>query len=382
MDRGTRAWSRAGFGMAVLGSTALLIGVACLPDLDPFPDEPEASAGESTASPYCGDGVIETLEDGGDSGESCDPGDASTSTAGCEDCRLTCAGTLDPQTGHCYFLADPRDYYGDALDVCRGARAHVVTIGSGDEQRFVAGLDAGAHWIGLATQFDGIWVTPPGVDEPGWPRTGTGCSGCYALTDDAGAFPQAPLPDGGSAPPTGCLAFGTSTWLQVPCKGVQRPTLCEREPLGTRLEPCGGALCTTLVVPDAGAKRYVVWPSPASAAEAVKTCVASGGSLVMFDSREEREQLARELGQRLGSESLNFGVWIGLSRAGDTWTWDDGMPLQSGRPLPWGDGQPSGQGTRAFMIIDQNHYDTQLARTDEDASSNEKRVFVCQRRAE
>jgi hypothetical protein len=365
--------------VVVSGSAAVLVGAACLPDLAAFPDEPEAGAIEPSASSYCGDGVIETLEDGGDSGESCDPGDASTSTAGCESCRITCSGTLDRETGHCYFLADATTSNQDALEACRGAAAHVVTIGSEREARLLAEeVDAGGYWIGLAERIDldeNYWA-PAGVDEPGWPKDGTGCSGCYARTGDGGLFEPEPV-DAGTAERS-CLVAGGGVWLEAACSGLARPTLCEREPLGSRLEPCGGALCMTLVSPDvdAGAKRYVVWPSKTTAADAMKTCAASGGSLVMFDSREEREELMREVAQRLGTDDVR--IWIGLSRRGDTWTWDDGTPLDGGRPSPWGDRQPAGQGGRAYVVLNDNRYDTQLAQTDEDASSNEKRVFVCQ----
>lgn len=363
--------------MVVLGTAALLVGAACLPDLDAFPDAPETSILEPSPSPYCGDGVIETLEDGGVTGETCDPGDAATSTAGCENCQITCAGTLDRASGHCYFLADPSAKYQEALEYCRHAGAHVVTIGNPDEARFVDTLDAGEYWIGLAERpdLDNNYWTPNGVGEPGWPSSGTTCSGCFARAGDAGLFAAEPgAPDAG---PTTCLVAQGSSWLTAPCAGpVKRSTLCEREPLGSRIEVCGGLLCTTLLLPDAGAKRYVIWPSAVTADEAFKTCKNSydGGSLVMFDSREEREYLMREIAQRLGTDDVQ--IWIGLAQSANGWAWDDDA---GGRPSPWGDGEPSGQGARAFVVLNENQYDTQLAQTDPSAPQDAKRFFVCQR---
>lgn len=369
-----RASSRAMFFLFALATfaAALLLAAACLPDLAAFPDGPDAAdAAVATQGLTCGDGVIDTPDDGGDGGESCDPGDAST--AGCEDCRFTCSGGID-DAGHCYFFADPTATYTLANSACRGANGHVVTFASEREAAFVSALagDAGPYWVGLENSGErGGYAPPSGVYEPGWPSSGDRCAGCFARGTDAGAFDLAPGEDAGALDT--CLVATDGRWLRVGCNGTTvRTTLCEREPIGQRMYPCGGLLCTTLP-PTAASKRYVVWPSAAAADEARDVCASlDGGSLVIFDSPEEREQLARELRERF---QLPVEVWIGLSNADAGWVWDDGRSVDAG-PLPWGDGEPSAPTGRAFMRIDDDRFDTQLARVD---STGAPRVFVCQR---
>ncbi|HVH47041.1 MAG TPA: C-type lectin domain-containing protein [Labilithrix sp.] len=361
--------------IAVALGGAFVLGSACLPDLSPFPAGPDASASSvATQSLGCGDGLIETLDDGGDGGESCDPGEAGA--AGCESCRFTCSGGID-DAGHCYFFADPMQTYNQAVTACRGAAGHVVTFASVRESAFASALvgDGGAYWVGLADRPDlGGYGPPSGVREPGWPRSSASCTGCFALgADDAGAFALHPAEDAGAA--NQCLVAENGTWLRVECNGTKpRTTLCEREPIGQRIYPCGGLLCTTI---SASSKRYVVWPSAETAEQARALCETTydGGALVMLDTAEEREQLAREMGQRL---PLPLEVWIGLSSVGGVWQWDDGDPTDSHRrPLPWGDGEPGSATGRAFLHIADDRFDTQLARSDEDAGAT--RVFVCQR---
>jgi hypothetical protein len=353
---------------------AFVLAGACLPDLAAFPDAPDASdAAVTFLSSICGDGVIDVPDDGGDGGESCDPGDASS--AGCEDCRFTCSGAID-DAGHCYFFADPTQSYRAALSACSGAAGHVVTFASARESSFVRALagDASSYWVGLTQRLDlGGYFPPSGVNEPGWPSSGASCPGCFAVgADDAGGF--VPESQGGELPT--CLVAEDGGWLLVACDGTKtRTTLCEREPVGQRIYPCGGLLCTTLPA-TASHKRYVVWPLPDDPERARELCETTydGGKLVMFDSAEEREQLARELRQRL---PLPLEVWIGLSKDGG-WAWDDGDPLASGhRPLPWAEGQPGTGGGRAFLRIVDDRVDTQLAQSDDGGVTT--RVFVCQR---
>ncbi len=372
-----------------LGGLAFGLSFACLPDLAAFPGAPDAAsdASELTSS-ACGDGVIETLEDGGDAGESCDPGDASV--AGCEGCAITCPnGALDV-TGHCYFWADDQAVFSEAFSACQAARGHLVTFASQREVDFVTSAlapDAG-YWVGLLLRADkGGYAPPFEFNEPGWPdpASGKGCPGCFALGADGGAFAPAPADAGTQS--LSCLVAQDGTWRAIPCSnGTKLRTLCEREPVGDRIYPCGGLLCTTLQL-NAGKKRYVVGTGKVSAEEAAEFCRGyKGGSLVMFDSREEREQLVREIAQRFQSGPADVvEFWIGLARPdGGAWTWDDGTSADDAgaRPSPWGENQPSGNGTRAFLRIDDTSYDTQLARTDEDAPPQEGRVFVCQRPVE
>ena len=283
--------------------------------------DPDASGMTEQAS-TCGDGVIDLLEDGGDGGESCDPGEAGA--AGCEFCRFTCSGGID-DAGHCYFFADPTKTYNDAIIACRGAAGHVVTLASVREAAFVSALaqDASAHWVGLI--FDNAlngYASPSGSGEPGWPNEGQSCRGCYVLgADDAGGFPLGTGADASAN--NACLVSEDGGSTRVECSGEQlRTTLCEREPIGQRIYPCGGLLCTT-VLPTETTKRYVVWPSAMGADQARSLCEGSydGGSLVILDTPEEREQLARELRQRL---PLPAEVWIGLSQVDGGWVWTMG----------------------------------------------------------
>lgn len=364
-----------------LGSATLLVAQACLPDLDAFPPPPDAGDTVTSVQSFCGDGVIETNDDGSDAGESCDPGDAST--AGCEGCRLRCTGTIDPSTGHCYFWADPTSDFNRAATACVAARAHLVTFASEAEARLadtLPGADAG-YWVGLILRGDKRGFVPAlDFKEPGWPdpANGSTCRGCFAVgADDAGAFPGEEEGADGQ-----CLVTESGAWRTVPCQGPKvRSVLCEREPIGERLYPCGGLLCTNLFV-TAGKKSYVLWPSAVSAREAAEACTRTydGGSLVTFDSAEEREQLVREIVQRLQDPNeRSIEMWIGLSADGGAPVWDDGADA-AGRPAPWGEDQPRSDG-RAFLRIDDDRFDTQLARTDEDASAETRRVFVCQRPA-
>jgi hypothetical protein len=362
-----KAASRACVAAFVIGTGAFLAIAACLPDLAPIPALPDAS---ETVSPLsaCGDGVIETLDDGGDAGESCDPGDAGV--PGCEGCTFTCPGTFD-DAGHCYFAVDAATSLREANSACAALGAHVVTLASDREAAVAASNVDGGHWLGLVARDDlgsSSYAPNFGTDsrEPGFRRA---CTGCYAQgADDAGSFPIYAT-DAGR---TDCLVAEKGQWLQTACEGQAAfATVCEREPVGVRAFFCGGPYCTTLAA-TAGRKRYVFGPA-VSASEAAKFCRAyDDGHLVMLDSREEREQLVREIVARYG----RVAVWIGLSRGGDGgFLWDDGAPA-SARPLPWGADQPGPYGTQAFLRIDVAAFDTQLAYVGDDEAP---RIVACQR---
>jgi len=356
----------------VLGACAasLLVAAACLPDLTPIPAIPDASEAPQALS-ACGDGVVETLDDGGDAGESCDPGDASV--PGCEACAFTCPGTLD-DAGHCYFALEPSRSILAANGACGALGAHVVTLASDREAALAATVAGGAeHWIGLVrrSDFPGNPYVPRDNGEgrePGWRRS---CAGCYAQgASDGGSF--AVHPDAGASPD--CLVASGGRWLQVGCDGPNAfATVCEREPVGARAFFCGGPYCTTLPV-TAGTKRYVFGPV-VDAKGAEEFCAAfEEGRLVTFDSREEREQLVREILTRFKPP---LEVWIGLARVGPSFRWDDGVAADgTTRPLPWGADQPDA-GSRAFLRVDADLlFDTQLAYVGDDAP----RIVACQRR--
>jgi hypothetical protein len=382
--RRTRAICLAALGLA---TTTLLVLASCLPDLSAFPSRPDAgeSDGSVQATVTCGDGVIETLDDGGNSGEACDPADAAVS--GCKDCQIMCAGTLS-EAGHCYFWTDSTGDYTVARAACEAADGHIVTFASQREVDFVATIAADAgYWVGLSDRTDRGGYAPPGDSlEPGWPRTSNACPGCFALgADDGGAFTLYPEDAGNAA--RLCLVSENGVWLQTACAGTTKhATLCEREPVGQRVYPCGGLFCTTLAV-SAGRKRYVVWQFLTGAKEAKSLCESTydGGRLVMIDSNEEREQLVREIGRILSPVALDGGtqkvldLWIGLSRDNGVWTWDDGQVegTDGGRPRPWAELQPADGGDRAFVRIIDTRFDTQLVRSEEDTSA--QRMFVCER---
>lgn len=366
MDGRKRAW-RASFVFGAGGLAAL----ACLDDLPPLPPI-EADAPATLSA--CGDGLVETLDDGGDAGESCDPGEAGA-TIGCEACALRCSGVLDG-TGHCYFLAGRQEEYPDAVEACAGAAAHVVTIASAREAALAEQVTGGQpYWVGLSQSGAVGGYGAAKDDEPGWPASGA-CPGCFAIgADDAGRFE--PLPDAGTNP--GCLVAAEGRWRAAPCTGGPHLTLCEREPAGQRAFFCGGPYCTTLAS-TAGTKRYVFGPST-SAEEASRFCEENyaGGRLVVLRSSEERAELVREIAGRFGP---GFTAWIGLSRRdGGAWLWDDGTAEDAGA-LPWGDRQPAPPARafeRAYVRVEGfPRVDNQLA----ESAGPERdggRVAVCQR---
>jgi hypothetical protein len=106
------------------------------------------------------------------------------------------------------------------------------------------------------------------------------------------------------------------------------------------------------IVYTAGKKRYLFVANPMGAHEADAFCASRGGTLVVLESRDEREQLWRELAQ-LGQVPVK--VWIGLSAddAG-TWTWDDGTKVDAAYPPPWAVRQPLAAGVQALMQNDPN----------------------------
>lgn len=373
---------------------ALLAAGACLPDLATI--TPTDASAETSVGPFqgCGDGVIATLDDGGDAGESCDPG-ADAQVPGCRACQITCEGTLDPRTGHCYFAAGADTSYVAARTRCKAERAHVVTLASVAEVTLLEQIsaDESGYWVGLSRKESDLLGAygPPNErpDEPGFaypsaadPAAKGPCTGCFGVGADAGIFPLADVDASDTTVDTSCVASRGGTWFRVPCSStITRPTICEREPEGVRGQACGNdGICFTLPQ-TSGAKTYLVAVSPADPETADTTCrFLDGGSLVVLDSREEREQLAREIYLRnsFGQQEL----WIGLHADGGTWAWDDGVAATAGaiRPLPWGNAQPEGGATaRAFIRVGATTYDTQLAYADDGGGGS--RLFICQRPA-
>ena len=377
--------------VVLLGATgALLAAGACLPDLAAL--GPDDASFQTSTAPFqgCGDGVIATLDDGGDSGESCDPG-SDAAVPGCRACQITCEGTLDPRTAHCYFAAGADTSYVAAKARCKAERAHVVTLANATEAKLLEQIsaDEAGYWVGLSRSTDLGGAYGPPIEEPGFPYPGASataaqgpCPGCFGIGDDAGTFPLADVDASDTTTDTSCLASRSGTWFRVPCSAaVTRPTICEREPAGVRSQPCGNdGICFT-VRQTAGKKSYLLSVSPADPDTADTTCrFLDGGSLVVFESREEREQLAHEIYARNSFSAQ--GVWIGLHAEGGTWIWDDGVVAEAnaGRPLPWGNAEPTSasEGRALVTVGDLTAYDTQLAHADDSGAA---RFFICQRPA-
>lgn len=393
-------------GAALSSAAIACVVAACLPDLGDLPPDADASSETPPTELFqgCGDGVIETLDDGGDSGESCDPGDASP--PGCESCQFTCTGVIG-DAGHCYFLAQPTSSYSAAKSACANAAGHVVTFASVAEVETVRGLVAApssamssSYWVGLELKNDEQYG--PTVLEPGWvgPTSTLTCPGCFGVgADDAGRFPTHPeAVDAGFAAINCLLAdiddAGGGGWVRVPCTGFDAgvgprtyATVCEREPVGQRFFFCGGPNCTTLAA-TAGVKRYVIPTQLMTNEQAAAECSKYGAAqLLVLDSNEEREQIVREL---LGQFSVSppngpVEVWLGLATdESGLWRWgDDHSLVGSARPLPWGANQPlAGIAGRAFLRITADTFDTQLVYTDDGGLADggpARRVVVCQR---
>jgi hypothetical protein len=324
--------------------------VSCIADLPPDRQAP-ASASAST----CGDGIIDLTRN-----EQCDPG-TGASEAGARGCSADCkvqrpGGFVWDHNDHCYRLAQPvaRTFSStgnnSATSLCANVpNGHVVTFASDEEyaavEDYAAEAGAGLFWVGM-WQAPGRYVSVS-ADEPGWSPA---CSGCYAYTPT----PTAELPKASAlAPDGGCVMadLRRTTWLQFPCTTVQDPrALCESEPAGHHFASCdgGGDTCIDLVITH-GRKQYVFVNHKSTADDAAAYCATLGrGTLVVLESRDEREQLWHELAA-LGASQ----VWIGLTR-GDagTWTWSDGMEPDATLPYPspWAILEPA-NGTHAYLDL-------------------------------
>jgi hypothetical protein len=136
-----------------------------------------------------------------------------------------------------------------------------------------------------------------------------------------------------------------------------------------------------------GKKTYVYGFNPLPADAAEQTCRALGGRLIVLRSRDEREQLWKELVNQ-SFVPTPVSVWIGLSKGpvsgvadagidGDAsdaasgggtasgWIWDDDASADA-YPSPWGWGRPhTGESTRAYLYSEQPAAsDNTLARND------------------
>ncbi len=359
-------------GAAAVGGFALVMVVAsCLPDLTAATVTPgDADAPPPPPPTGCGDGFIDL-----EAGEECDPGDAGAQ--GCtSQCKVSCGTSfVDPLTRHCYFV--PQDEAGTFTQAggrCAGQKAHPVTFVSEEEFIAVTGSSLPpAFWVGLQSAQPSVYVAS-NPTEPGWAPF-TECSGCYAHLKNADLDTTLPRinADGGG----GCVVGvrGSGTWYSANCTNPER-IVCEREPPGSRARQVNDGW--DIDVPATfGLKHYFFSPLQTPAWIAEQSCRqwndAGTGRLVVFGSREEREQLLKEVIEVSGQSDIQF--WIGLywltpvdagadAAPGGSWVWDDGQPLDPtvGHPLPWGDKAPETNGPgRAFVHASADSYDTQLA---------------------
>jgi hypothetical protein len=371
---------------------ATLYVAACIPDLPPdglaaaadgstpdaIPDEGAATEGgspDSASASHCGNGMIEL-----ELNEQCDPGGAlgDAGTAFCSpSCQMLCpdGGFLWSSNDHCYTLAGESPSLPEAGTLC--SPGHVVTFASDDEFEAVTGAlgssdDGGPYsfWVGMRAHllgdnhYDAVVVPRY---EPGWSPD---CSGCYArATGDGGDFAHNDAGNGGD-----CVRSRASPsvpyWEKSACLGAPKMrVICEHEPEEARLLPATTGLFYFDLVSTYGKKSYVYDDlMPVTEANAEATCVSHGGTLVILQSRDEREQLWKQLSQTSATR-----VWIGLATSDAGWAWDDEAGADpDASPSAWAIGEPSplgpaadGGSRRAYLALtDQHPVDTTLARTE------------------
>jgi hypothetical protein len=322
---------------------------ACIPDLPSDGSSPivvpdaQVEAAPPPAA-FCGDGIVDLAK-----GEQCDPGTGSA--VGCTPtCQVECdAGFHWLRNDHCYVDVLPgATSLTDAIDRCPGDTTHVVTFASGEELGAVAGaLDAGGFWVGMyqaVAKFDSVTSL-----EPGWDPT---CSGCFVQARD----PTQALPPGDAGGQACVEGFSDpdASWQQYPCTGITKRihVICEREPQGHLSQSCtvgdGGAECFPLRF-TYGTKTYVYVKESASADYAEQHCESLGGTLVVLQSRDEREQLWKELGHIVGAGTV-FSTWIGLALTdgGSGWTWADDASADA-YASPWADREPRDASGQAYL---------------------------------
>lgn len=367
----------------VVGASALAIAAAtvvalsCLPDLAAIPPAPVVLVDAGPPPNPCGDGVIDI-----EAGEQCDPGSSDAGTQCTSTCTVVCEGGLyDDTSGHCYTFASPGMKFNDAQSRCLGLGGHLVTFASEDEYAKVASWyppDSGAFWVGLSYDLTAFEYKSESDKEPGWLAPDR-CPGCYAHLDaGADAFPPAVPPFKPCVVATP-KSFATP-WYQAQCSGLPPflvGVVCEREPIGAYSQTCAGGTCIVLKKTFAS-KRYLYVGTPELAANAQISCRKNGGTLVVLETREEREQLGAELG-RLVDPTKPF-VWIGLTHASATapWVWENDASIDA-YPLPWGNNEPRFPRIArwATMGLSLGEYDTDLAHA-EDGGQQQTLAYVCQ----
>lgn len=168
------------------GALALLLGcivcAGCTLDFDRFAPLPGSSADGGT-SPSLEAGNVEDVtttnpddaSGGVESGSVTDAGqvgsgDARTDGAACTETRAVSFG------GHCYFALTSRSNWMAASTTCQASGAHLVTIGSAEEQAAVAAISTTQdRWMGLTRPANSLplaaayeWITGEAMDYTHW----------------------------------------------------------------------------------------------------------------------------------------------------------------------------------------------------------------------
>jgi hypothetical protein len=455
------AWAHRLAWLGGLGCVGAGVAVACLPDLPVG---------------LCGNGHIDAPY------ENCDPGVNAPLHPECNSlCQIVCPGYVDDDSNHCYFEIQgdaavgptaglAAHTLGEAETMCQEQRAHVLTLVDDDEldgvvKAFSFPWGSGTRlWSGQYQQAGGggAYFATSTYPEPGWnvpvpPGNNLSASYCPGCFMHGVTGSTVPVIDGGtdagipSAIADTNVSSHDGTMAAVgPNAGAQ--VICEREPLGARSTPCqgDGSYCFNLVTTPSSSgkvKRYLFNPNGTNASGAAKYCASLSdagvsSSLVVLESRAEREQLIYELSQlqllKGGFElPSQFQFWIGLrtsvvyppddagahdgavrdGRAHDgavgdggsresgapdavadaapprkgtlEWVWEDETAVPktttstSPRPTVWGNQQPPVVGVAgiyAYVNINDESYDTGLVYADpEDMSgANATYPFVCQ----
>jgi hypothetical protein len=118
----------------------------------------------------CGNGIL-------DAGEECEDG-PDVASGRCKACKIVCPDSGKAFGGHCYSLVTGYKSWDDANKECVGKKAHLVSITSGDENKFVHEVligkqqfDPRTYWIGLsdaATEGTFVWTTNEPLGYKNW----------------------------------------------------------------------------------------------------------------------------------------------------------------------------------------------------------------------
>ncbi len=133
----------------------------------------------------------------------------------CAICPVVDGCSLAPYNGHVYYFCASGKKWDKARDKCKEFQAHLVTLGSAEENAFVAAQAAGgSYWIGYYQEWytwSWRWVTDESKSFENWAQD---------QPDNGGFWP----------PDEDCTEiWGGGTWNDQEC-GADRAFICEFEP--------------------------------------------------------------------------------------------------------------------------------------------------------